>query len=68
MPHMPAGPAPQAQEFSKLFASSGDADEVWAANVENLRSTDGLPQAEHEAGVPFLPRTSSSNVVSHWEQ
>ena len=69
MPHMPAGLAPQAHELSpKLFASTEDEEELCAANVENLRSTEGLPHPEHETGVAVLLRTNSSKLVPHWEQ
>jgi hypothetical protein len=69
MPHMPAGPAPQAQEpLSKLFAPLAEPLEVWAANVENLRSTPVLPHPEHLTASALFARTNSSNVAPHSEQ
>jgi uncharacterized damage-inducible protein DinB len=69
IPHMPAGPAPQAQELpSKRFASLAEPLEVCAAKVENLRSTAELPHPEHATGSLFLASTSSSKVVPHCEQ
>ena len=69
MPHMPAGPAPQAQEPpSKLFDSLTEPLDVCAAKVENLRSTPELPQPEHLTASEFLARTNSSNVDPQSEQ
>lgn len=69
MPHMPAGPAPQAQEpLSRLFASLAELLEVCAAKVENLRSTPELPHPEHLTASALLARTNSSNVAPHSEQ